>query len=60
MKKCHLHPNKNRYNTQREAETAILASSEVGRPELRYYYCDTCTGFHLTSKPRERDFNFKK
>jgi len=53
MKTCHLHPNKNRYNTQRDAETAILASSEAGRPELRYYYCDTCTGFHLTSKPRE-------
>lgn len=59
MKKCYLHPNKNRYNTQWDAETAILASSEPGQPELRYYYCDACTGYHLTSKPREGD-NFKK
>lgn len=60
MKKCHLHPNKNRYNTQYDAETAILASSDPNFPPLRYYYCDACTGYHLTSKTKEWNYNFKK
>jgi hypothetical protein len=51
MKQCFTHPNKNRYNTQGEAETAILVNNEAGKPELRYYYCDTCSGYHLTSRP---------
>jgi hypothetical protein len=49
MKKCFTHPNKNRYNTQREAETAILLAD---KPDLRCYQCAGCGGWHLTSKPQ--------
>lgn len=53
MKKCFEQPNKNRYNTEKDAETAILVSSMAGRPELRSYHCDACDGWHLTSKSKE-------
>jgi hypothetical protein len=46
MKKCLEFPNKNRYNTQREAETAILL---LDKRDLRSYQCQTCQGWHLTS-----------
>lgn len=52
MKKCYQYPGKNRYSTQKDAETAILINSEPGQPELRYYYCDACDGWHLTSKTK--------
>jgi hypothetical protein len=46
MKKCFEQPNKKRFNTQKEAETAIILS---GNPNLRNYKCDACQGWHLTS-----------
>jgi hypothetical protein len=46
MKKCLEHPDKNRYNTQRDAETAILLSDNS---DLRTYQCQACKGWHLTS-----------
>jgi hypothetical protein len=49
MKKCFEHPDKKRYNTQRDAETAILLSE---KDFLRAYHCETCSGWHLTSRPR--------
>ena len=48
MKKCFEHPNKKRYNTEKDAETAILLSE---KPDLRTYRCDACGGWHLTSTP---------
>ena len=50
MKKCFEFPDKNRYNTEKDVQTAILISSMAGRPELNYYHCNTCDGWHLTSK----------
>ncbi len=49
MKKCFEFSDKSRYNTLREAETAILL---IGNPQLRAYHCTTCDGWHLTSKPQ--------
>ena len=48
MKKCLEFPNKKRYNTQRQAETAILL---IDKRNLRTYNCGTCGGWHLTSRP---------
>ena len=50
MKKCLEFPNKRRYNTQREVETAILL---LDKKDIGYYHCHTCRGWHLTSKERE-------
>ena len=47
MKKCFEHSDKTRYNTQWDADTAILL---IGNNELRIYHCDSCDGWHLTSK----------
>ena len=47
MKTCFDHPNKKRYNTQKDAETAVLI---YDNKNLRIYKCDTCGGWHLTSK----------
>lgn len=47
MKKCFEQPNKNRYNTEKDAETAILLND---KKDLRAYKCDACQGWHLTSK----------
>jgi len=49
MKKCLEQPNKRRYNTKREAETAILL---LDSRDLRAYHCDGCGGWHLTSSPQ--------
>ena len=46
-KKCFEHPNKKRFSTEKDAETAILTSNFKN---LRCYYCETCEGWHLTSK----------
>lgn len=46
MKTCLEQPNKKRYNTQRDAETAILL---VDNRDLRTYKCGACSGWHLTS-----------
>lgn len=46
MKNCLEFPNKKRYSTKREAETAILL---VDNSALRTYQCSTCGGWHLTS-----------
>jgi hypothetical protein len=50
MKKCLEFPDKRRYNTRNDAETAILLSDNR---ELRTYHCETCGGWHLTSKSRD-------
>lgn len=47
-KKCFEFPNKTRYNSKRDAETAILLSDRPN--QLRVYNCTTCNGWHLTSK----------
>lgn len=49
MKKCYEHPDKNRYNTQKDAETAILL---LDKRDLRTYKCNSCSGWHLTSTPQ--------
>lgn len=46
MKKCQEFPNKNRYNTKRDAETAILLSDNK---DLDTYKCPSCKGWHLTN-----------
>lgn len=46
MKTCSEHPDKNRYNTNKDAETAIILS---GNKNLKTYYCDFCKGWHLAS-----------
>ncbi len=48
MKKCFEQPNKIRYNTQKDAETQVLIIFD--NEDLRTYKCDTCKGWHLTSK----------
>jgi len=47
MKKCFEQPNKKRYNTEKDAQTAILLSDNL---DLRSYKCGACQGWHLTSK----------
>ena len=49
MKTCLEHPNKKRFNTQKDAETTILV---IGNLNLRTYQCETCSGWHLTSAPQ--------
>jgi hypothetical protein len=51
MKKCFEYPNKNRYNTQRDAETAILL---LDNKSLSVYKCDGCGGWHLTSNLKNK------
>ena len=46
MKKCLEFPDKARYNTKWDADTAILLT-EI---KLTTYHCDNCDGWHLTSK----------
>lgn len=46
MKKCLEFKNKKRYNTQKDAETAILL---LNNQNLKTYQCDTCHGWHLAS-----------
>jgi hypothetical protein len=46
MKKCFKFPDKRRYNTEKDAETAILVLDNIN---LRVYKCDSCRGWHLTS-----------
>lgn len=48
MKKCFEFSEKIRYDTQGQAETAILV---LDKRDLRTYKCNTCGGWHLTSKP---------
>lgn len=50
MKQCFVFPNKKRYPTEKDAETAIIIQRSEGSVELDYYYCDACKGWHLTSK----------
>lgn len=47
MKTCFEFPNKVRYNTKRDAETAILLSDKPNH--LKVYKCETCSGWHLSS-----------
>jgi len=50
MKRCPEFPNKKRYPTEKEAETAIIIQRSEGSVELDCYHCDACNGWHLTSK----------
>lgn len=50
MKRCLTFPNKKRYPTEKDAETAIIIQHSEGSVELRSYYCESCKGWHLTSK----------
>jgi hypothetical protein len=45
-KKCLEFPNKKRYNTLKDAEAII----SFLRENLSAYKCDSCQGWHLTSK----------
>lgn len=47
-RKCFEFPNKRRYNTCKDAQTAILLSDNS--KQLNAYCCETCKGWHLTSK----------
>lgn len=49
-KKCLEYPNKKRYATEKDAEAAALTSNFKN---LSYYRCDTCKGWHLTSKVKK-------
>jgi hypothetical protein len=49
MKYCAEYPNKKRYNTQKDAQTAILTSDAKN---LQEYKCDSCLGWHLTSNKK--------
>ena len=44
MKKCVEFPDKKRHNTQKDAETAVLFVDNV---DLRAYFCETYSGWHL-------------
>lgn len=52
MKKCFEFPSKIRYNTEKDAETAVFLCEAAGRPKLFYYHCASCNGWHLTSKSK--------
>ena len=45
MKKCFAFPNKVRYSTKKDAETAILLYNDIN---LDTYSCESCSGWHLT------------
>lgn len=45
-KKCPEFPDKKRYNTLKDAEAII----SFLRENLSAYKCDSCQGWHLTSK----------
>jgi len=47
VKTCLEFPHKKRYNTKKDAETAILLLDDK---DLGVYHCDTCRGWHLTSR----------
>lgn len=51
MKKCLEYPDKRRFNTKKEAETALLV---LGK-DLRIYKCATCKGWHFSSKDFKLD-----
>jgi len=46
-KKCFEFPNKKRYNTKKEAEAALAYHN---LKNLSLYKCQSCLGWHLTSK----------
>lgn len=46
-----------RYSTYNFAQKRCLDFSEKYNKNFRCYYCDTCNGYHLTSKPLS---DFKK
>ena len=46
MKICFEFPKKKRYNTQKDAERAILL---IDNQNISAYNCDSCKGWHLTS-----------
>lgn len=52
---CH----KIRYKTRRDAELALSTAKGAAdalniRHECRYYHCDVCDGWHLTSMPKSK------
>lgn len=50
MKKCFKYPHKRRHTTQKDAETSLLV---LDNKNLTIYHCDSCDGWHLTSKAQE-------
>lgn len=42
---------KKRYETQDQAKKALRSCRAKGWPQIRYYRCPRCDGWHLTSKP---------
>ncbi len=49
-KKCLEFPNKKRYNTKKDADAIIAHHNLVN---LTTYKCDSCQGWHLTSKVKK-------
>ena len=49
MKICIEFPNKKRFPTKKDAETAIFLIGNYYL-NLYIYFCDTCQGWHLSSK----------
>ena len=45
---------KARYRTEDVAEAVAMRRMALGSPRLRWYLCDICGGWHLTSAPRMR------
>ena len=43
---------KKKYHTQFSALCAIVDCQRLGRSERRYYFCEQCRCYHLTSKGR--------
>ena len=55
---------KKRYPTELDAKIALTScyyanhiKGKSKRKECRYYYCDKCKGYHLTSEREWNDFN---
>ena len=45
---------KARYRTEEIAEAVAMRRMALGGPDLRWYPCDICGGWHLTSAPLRR------
>ena len=50
MRRCPEFPNKRRFPTYRDAETATIIMASEHDIEFEIYHCDACKGWHLTSK----------
>lgn len=48
---------KARYPNEDVAEAVAMRRMALGSPSLRWYLCDICGGWHLTSAPRMQGSN---